>query len=228
MTVGEIREGLMARRDLEYQAFHSRLMPELPSETVLGVRVPVLRAWAKQLWKEETLDEFMADLPHRYYEENCLHAFLIEQIRDFPECMAETERFLPYINNWATCDMFAPKVFRRYPEELLSACRRWLRSDHPYTVRYGLVTLMKHFLGERFTPEILELAALDRQEYYVNMAVAWLFAEALAKQYDAALPYLTGHRLPVWTHNKAIQKAVESRRIPQETKAYLKTLKRKE
>lgn len=218
----------MARRDLEYQAFHSRLVPELPPETVLGVRVPVLRSWAKQLWNEENLDKFLADLPHQYYEENCLHAFLIEQIRDFSDCMAETERFLPYVNNWATCDMFAPKVFRRYPERMLPACRRWLRSEHLYTVRYGLVTMMKQFLGERFTPEILELAALDCQEYYVNMAVAWLFAEALAKQYDAALPYLTAHRLPVWTHNKAIQKAVESRRIPPETKAYLKTLKRKE
>ena len=228
MTVDDIRTGLFARQDTGYRDFHSRLVPELDKDTLIGVRTPALRSYAKELSKTD-MSGFLADLPHRYYEENCLHAFLIEQIRDFDACMAETERFLPYIDNWATCDMFAPKVFRKHPEEMFAACRRWLMSGHTYTVRYAPDVLMKQFMDEKFTPEVLDLAAGSCcQEYYVNMAVAWLFAEALAKQYDATLPYLAEHRLSPWVHNKAIQKAVESRKIPPETKAYLKTLKRKE
>ncbi len=222
----EIRTGLMERQDLQYREFHSRLMPTVEKERVIGVRVPQLRAYAKQLKNEPELSEFLTDLPHTYYEENCLHGFLIEQIKDYPTCMAETERFLPYVDNWAVCDLFAPKVFRKHPEEVLGKCRTWVQSGETYTVRYGLVTLLRQFLDEHFTPEILELAVISSEDYYVNMAAAWLFAEALVKQYDAALPYLQEHRLTLWTHNKAIQKAVESHRIAPETKAYLKTLKR--
>lgn len=225
MTVDAIRTGLLERQDLGYREFHSRLVPELDKDTIIGVRTPVLRAYAKELCQSD-VSGFLRDLPHRYYEENCLHAFLIEQIRDFEVCLAETERFLPYLDNWATCDMFAPKVFRKHPEELLEACRRWLQSGRTYTVRYALDILMKHFLGDQFTPEILRLAAeACCEEYYVNMAVAWLFAEALARQYESALPYLTERRLSPWVHHKTIQKAVESRKIPAETKQYLKTLK---
>lgn len=226
MITEEIRAGLMARQDLQYRQFHSRLMPTVETDRVIGVRVPQLRAYAKQLKNEPELSDFLADLPHEYYEENCLHGFLIEQIKDYPTCMAETERFLPYVDNWAVCDLFAPKVFRKHPEEVLEKCRMWVQSGETYTVRYGLVTLLRQFLDEHFTPEILELAVISSEDYYVNMAAAWLFAEALVKQYDAALPYLQEHRLTIWTHNKAIQKAVESRRIAPETKAYLKTLKR--
>lgn len=226
MISEEIRAGLMARQDLQYRQFHSRLMPTVEKERVIGVRVPQLRAYAKQLKNEPELSEFLADLPHEYYEENCLHGFLIEQIKDYPTCMAETERFLPYVDNWAVCDLFVPKVFRKHPEEVLEKCREWVQSGETYTVRYGLVTLLRQFLDEHFTPEILELAVISSEDYYVNMAVAWLFAEALVKQYDATLPYLQTHRLTLWTHNKAIQKAVESHRIAPETKAYLKTLKR--
>lgn len=226
MITEEIRAGLMARQDLQYRQFHSRLMPTVEKDRVIGVRVPQLRAYAKQLKNELELSEFLADLPHTYYEENCLHGFLIEQIKDYPTCMAETERFLPYVDNWAVCDLFAPKVFRKHPEEVLKKCRTWVQSGETYTVRYGLVTLLRQFLDEHFTPEILELAVISSEDYYVNMAAAWLFAEALVKQYDAALPYLQEHRLTLWTHNKAIQKAVESHRIAPETKAYLKTLKR--
>ena len=226
MITEKIRAGLMARQDLQYRQFHSRLMPTVEKERVIGVRVPQLRAYAKQLKNEPELSEFLADLPHTYYEENCLHGFLIEQIKDYPTCMAETERFLPYVDNWAVCDLFAPKVFRKHPEEVLEKCRTWVQSGETYTVRYGLVTLLRQFLDEQFTPEILELAVISSEDYYVNMAAAWLFAEALVKQYDAVLPYLQEHRLTLWTHNKAIQKAVESRRIAPETKAYLKTLKR--
>lgn len=226
MITEKIRAGLMARQDLQYRQFHSRLMPTVEKERVIGVRVPQLRAYAKQLKNEPELSEFLTDLPHEYYEENCLHGFLIEQIKDYLTCMAETERFLPYVDNWAVCDLFAPKVFRKHPEEVLEKCRTWVQSGETYTVRYGLVTLLRQFLDEHFTPEILELAVIPSEDYYVNMAAAWLFAEALVKQYDAALPYLQEHRLTIWTHNKAIQKAVESRRIAPETKAYLKTLKR--
>lgn len=228
MTVEDIRAGLFARQDPDYREFHSKLVPTLDKETIVGVRTPVLRAYAKELGAEAAAD-FLAVLPHIYYEENCLHAFLIERIKEFDRCMAETERFLPYIDNWATCDMFSPKVFKKHRREVYGACLRWLKSDHVYTVRYGIVTLMSGFLDEEFRPELLErVAALQSEEYYINMARAWLFAEALAKQYDAALPYLLEHRMDIWTHNKAIQKAVESRRIDPETKAYLKTLKRKE
>ena len=226
MITEKIRAGLMARQDLQYRQFHSRLMPTVEKERVIGVRVPQLRAYAKQLKNEPELSEFLTDLPHEYYEENCLHGFLIEQIKDYLTCMAETERFLPYVDNWAVCDLFAPKVFRKHPEEVLEKCRTWVQSGETYTVRYGLVTLLRQFLDEHFTPEILELAVIPSEDYYVNMAAAWLFAEALVKQYDAALPYLQEHRLTIWTHNKAIQKAVESRRIAPETKDYLKTLKR--
>lgn len=227
MTTEEIREGLFARQDLGYRDFHSKLVPDLDKNIIIGVRTPVLRAYAKELAKSDP-EVFLSDLPHRYYEENCLHAFLLEQIKEFECCMTETERFLPYIDNWATCDMFAPKVFKKHPEETYAACLRWLTSEHTYTVRYGVVTLMKYFLDDAFRSEVLEhIAAVRSEEYYINMAVAWFFAEALSKQYDAALPYIQNHCLDTWTHNKAIQKAVESRRISPETKAYLKTLKRK-
>lgn len=228
MTAEDIRAGLFTRQDLGYRDFHSKLVPTLEKDTVIGVRTPDLRTYAKELAKED-VSLFLADLPHKYYDENSLHAFLIEQIKDFDQCMVELERFLPYIDNWATCDLFSPKVFKKHPEEVYAACLRWLSSAHTYTVRYGIVTLMKWFLDDDFRPELLEkVAALRTEEYYINMARAWLFAEALAKQYDAVLPYLLDHRLDTWTHNKAIQKAVESRRIPDDTKAYLKTLKRKE
>ena len=228
MTAEDIRAGLFARQDTGYRDFHSKLVPTLDKDAIIGIRTPVLRAYAKELAKQD-VSAFLEDLPHRYYDENCLHAFLIEQIKDFDQCMAALERFLPYIDNWATCDLLAPKVFKKHPDAVYAACLRWLESDYTYTVRFGVVTLMKWFLDDDFRPELLEkAAALRTEEYYINMAVAWLFAEALAKQYDAALPYLLDHRLDTWTHNKAIQKAVESRRISDETKAYLKTLKRKE
>lgn len=227
MTAEDIRAGLLARQDTGYRDFHRKLVPTLDKDTIIGIRTPILRAYARELAKQD-VSAFLADLPHRYYDENCLHAFLIEQIKDFDQCMAALERFLPYIDNWATCDLLAPKVFKKHPDAVYAACLRWMDSERVYTVRFGIVTLMKWFLDADFRPELLEkAAALRTEEYYINMAVAWLFAEALAKQYDAALPYLLENRLDTWTHNKAIQKAVESRRISDETKVYLKTLKRK-
>ena len=221
-----IRARLFALQDEGYRAFHSRLMPTVPLETVIGVRVPALRRLAKQLAGTPQAEAFLQELPHIYYEENNLHAFLLESIRDYDAALAATEKFLPYIDNWATCDSFCPKVFAKHKEELLPVLRRWMASDHPYTVRYGMEMLMRYYLDEDFRPEHLAwAAAVHSGEYYINMMRAWYFATALAKQPEAALPWLTARRLDVWTHNKTIQKAVESSRIPAETKAFLRTLR---
>lgn len=221
-----IRARLFALQDEGYRAFHSRLMPTVPLETVIGVRVPALRRLAKQLAGTPQAEAFLQELPHTYYEENNLHAFLLESIRDYDAALAATEKFLSYIDNWATCDSFCPKVFAKHKEELLPVLRRWMASDHPYTVRYGMEMLMRYYLDEDFRPEHLAwAAAVHSGEYYINMMRAWYFATALAKQPEAALPWLTERRLDVWTHNKTLQKAVESSRIPAETKAFLRTLR---
>lgn len=221
-----ISEELFALQDTEYQVFQSKLMPTIPPETVIGVRTPLLRKWAKELAGTPQAESFLHDLPHRYYEENNLHAFLIEQIRDYDTALAETERFLPYINNWATCDCFCPKVFAKHKAELLIPLRRWLGSDQTYTVRYAMGMLMRYYLDEDFQPEYLAwVAGVHSEEYYLNMMRAWYFATALAKQPDAALPWLTDRRLDVWTHNKTIQKAAESYRIPPEMKQQLRELR---
>lgn len=221
-----ISEELFALQDTEYQTFQSKLMPTIPPETVIGVRTPLLRKRAKELAGTPQAEHFLQSLPHRYYEENNLHAFLIEQIRDYDTALAETERFLPYINNWATCDCFCPKVFAKHKEELLIPLRRWLGSDQTYTVRYAMGMLMRYYLDEDFQPEYLAwVAGVHSEEYYLNMMRAWYFATALAKQPDAALPWLTDRRLDVWTHNKTIQKAAESYRISPEMKQQLRELR---
>ena len=221
-----ISEELFALQDTEYQTFQSKLMPTIPPETVIGVRTPLLRKLAKELAGTPQAESFLHDLPHHYYEENNLHAFLIEKIRDYDTALAETERFLPYINNWATCDCFCPKVFAKHKAELLISIRRWLDSDQIYTVRYAMGMLMRYYLDEDFQPEYLAwVAGVHSKEYYLNMMRAWYFATALAKQPDAAFPWLTEQRLDVWTHNKTIQKAVESYRIPPEMKQQLRELR---
>ena len=221
-----ISEELFALQDTEYQVFQSKLMPTIPPETVIGVRTPLLRKRAKELAGTPQAEHFLQSLPHRYYEENNLHAFLIEKIRDYDTALAETERFLPYINNWATCDCFCPKVFAKHKEELLISIRRWLGSDQTYTVRYAMGMLMRYYLDEDFQPEYLPwVAGVHSEEYYLNMMRAWYFATALAKQPDAALPWLTDRRLDVWTHNKTIQKAAESYRISPEMKQQLRELR---
>ena len=224
--VQQIQKQLFALQDKSYQAFQSKLMPTLPAEKVIGVRTPVLRKLAKQLVGTPQAEAFLRSLPHEYYEENNLHAFLLENIRDYDTALAETEKFLPYINNWATCDCFCPKVFAKRKTELLVPIRRWLDSGEVYTVRYGMEMLMRYYLDDAFRPEYLEWVADVRStEYYINMMRAWYFATALAKQPDAALPWLTEKRLDVWTHNKTIQKAVESYRIPDEMKRLLRGLR---
>lgn len=222
----EIQARLFEMQDLEYRDFHGALMPTVDKNTIIGVRTPMLRKFAKELAKRPDIGEFLEKLPHTYYEENNLHGFLIEHIRDYAKCLAETEKFLPYVDNWATCDLMAPKVFARHKARLLEPIKGWIASRETYTIRFGVGMLMRFYLDEEFSPEYAEMvAAIRSEEYYVNMMIAWYFATALAKQYEAVLPYLQERRLSVWTHNKAIQKARESYRITPEQKEYLNTLK---
>lgn len=223
-----IKQQLFSMQDTEYKAFHSRLMPTISPETIIGVRTPALRKFAKEMAKYDEIDKFMKKLPHEYYEENNLHGFLVEEIKDFDRCLAEVDQFLPYVNNWATCDMMRPKVFRKNPQALLPKVKEWMASGETYMVRYGIGMLMTYFLDEHFNVQYAKaVAAVESEEYYVKMMVAWYFATALAKQWDAIIPFVEEERLELWTHNKTIQKAVESYRITPEQKSYLRTLKRK-
>ena len=222
-----IQPCLFALRDEKNAAFVAKLIPNIPPETILGVRTPALRKLAKELWKSGDPAPFMAALPHAYFEENGLHAFFLEQIKDFDECLAGVERFLPWVDNWATCDSMSPPVFRKHREALLPHIRRWLASGQTYTVRYGVKLLMDHFLDGDFRPEYLQMVSvIESKEYYVNMMRAWYYATALAKQWESTLPYLQEGRLDAWTHNKTIQKAVESYRISPEQKQLLRGLRR--
>lgn len=224
----EIQQQLFALRDEKYAQFQAKLLPTLPPERIIGVRTPALRAYAKQLARGPEAAAFLAGLPHAYFDENQLHAFLLGEEQDFAACLARLEEFLPYLDNWATCDQCSPRCFKKHKAQLVPQIQRWLASGQTYTVRFGIGMLLQHFLDEDFAPEYLDwVAALRSEEYYVNMEIAWYFATALAKQPAATLPYLEQQRLALWPHNKAIQKAVESYRIPPEQKAYLRTLKRK-
>lgn len=221
-----IRERLLKMQDIKYKEFHQKLMPTIPSDRVIGIQIPKLRAYAKEIAGSKEAEKFLKELPHEYYEENNLHAFLIERYSGYQQCIEAVEEFLPYVDNWATCDSLRPKVFKKNKEKLMVQIEQWLVSEHPYTVRFGIEALMVFYLDEDFKEEYPEkVAAVSSEEYYVKMMVAWYFATALAKQYDATVPYLQQQRLEPWTHNKAIQKAIESRRISPEEKAYLKTLK---
>ena len=226
MLTDEIRDRLFAMRDEKYGEFQSKLIPTAAGEAFIGVRTPDLRKYAKKLVKRDDMQQFLDDLPHQYFDENQLHAFILSEMKDYDRCMAEVCRFLPYVENWATCDQMSPKVFKKHRPELLEYIKEWLKSDHTYTVRFAVGMLMEHFLDEDFDPAYPEMAARIRSdEYYINMMTAWYFATALAKQYETVLPYLENRRLDPWTHNKTIQKAAESCRITDEQKAYLKELK---
>lgn len=222
----EIISRLLSLRDPDNAAFQQKLTPGLDAEVFLGVRVPLLRKLAAELTKNGLREPFLDELPHFYYEENLLHSILLSREKDFRVCMERIEAFLPYIDNWAVCDTLRPKVFARHRAELLPAVKAWIRSSEAYTVRFGLDTLMSEYLDEDFSPELPELAAsVESEEYYVRMMVAWYFATALAKQWDAVIPYLEQHRLCQWTHRKTIQKATESFRITEEQKSYLRSLR---
>ena len=224
--IRKIQAGLFELQDTEYRDFHAGLMPTVDKEKVIGVRTPVLRKYAGELSGQPEAQEFLKTLPHTYYEENNLHGFLLEKIKDYDTCMGEMKKFLPYIDNWATCDGVAPKVFGRHKEELIKEIPGWLESGQTYVIRFGVNMLMRFFLDGDFKPEYAEkVAAIRSEEYYVKMVIAWYFATALAKQWDAAIPYMEQRRLPDWVHRKTIRKAVESYRITKEQKDYLRTLK---
>lgn len=221
-----IQDRLLALQDQTYGDFQSKLLPGISRDRVIGIRMPAMRKLAKEFAKEEEADRFLRQLPHTYYDENVLHALLLMEIKNYEECMKAVEAFLPYIDNWAVCDCLSPKVFQKHKKELLEKIRIWITSGHSYTCRFGMGMLMRWFLDEDFKPEYLRLPASVRSdEYYVNMMTAWFFATALAKQWDATIPYFEKPHLDRWTHNKAIQKARESYRITPQQKEYLKTLK---
>lgn len=224
--MNQLQTQLFELQDLKYRDFQSNLMPGIDKNQVIGVRMPVLRKFEKQFVKTEEAKGFIRELPHQYYEENNLHMMMISQIKDYEQCLSEIERFLPYVNNWATCDMMVPKCFQKHKEELLPVIKKWIASGQTYTIRYGIGILMGIYLDEDFNPEYLELAAnVKSEEYYVNMMIAWYLATALAKQWDAVIPYLEKRKLSPWVHKKTIQKAVESNRVTDEQKTYLKSLR---
>ena len=226
MILNDIRDELFKMQDMDYRDFNSKLIPTVDKESMIGIRTPELRKYAKQLGKSSEVKEFLQALPHKYFDENQLHAFIISEIKDFKNCIAEINRFLPYIDNWATCDQLSPKIFKKHHSELFAYIKDWLKSDKVYTLRFGIGMLMEHFLDENFDiiyPETVSKIRSD--EYYVNMMIAWYFATALAKQYESILPFIENMSLDIWTHNKAIQKALESYRISTEQKTYLRELK---
>ena len=213
-------------QDMAYRDFSSNLMPGIDKNTIIGIRTPQLRKFAKQLAQTEEAEQFLRQLPHQYYEENNLHMMLVAQIKDYENCLAEVERFLPYIDNWATCDLPVPKCFEKYKKELITVIPKWISTEKTYIVRYGIGLLMRFYLDEDFDPAYLELVtAVRSEEYYVNMMIAWYLATALAKQWEETIPYLEERRLPEWVHKKTIQKAVESYRITKEQKEYLRSLR---
>ena len=221
-----IYERLIACSDEQYKEFQSKLVPNIPKETVLGVRTPDMRRIAKEIRGTEEAEGFLAELPHKFYEENLVHFFLIAMIKDFDQCVQAVETFLPYVDCWPVCDQSTPKVFAKNHEKLLPLIRKWIGSDHVYTVRFGIRMLMNEFLGDDFKPEYLAwVAGVPGEDYYIRMMVAWYFATALAKQYDESVVYIEKRRLEPWTHKKAIQKAVESYRVTEAHKEYLKMLR---
>ena len=222
----EITKRLFELQDEKYADFQAKLTPGIPRESFIGVRVPQVRTLAKSYYKDSESADFLQDLPHQYYDENMLHGLVLSEMKDFEACVKAVDAFLPYVDNWAVCDIMSPKVFRKHKEELLSVIKRWVASDQVYTCRFGIEMLMSHYLDQDYKPEYLEIvAAVRSEEYYVNMMIAWFFATALAKQWDTVIPYIEEKRLEPWVHNKTIQKARESYRITPEQKEYLKGLK---
>ena len=222
----DILEKLYSMQDENYALFQAKLTPNIPPEKFIGVRVPECRRLAKSLSKENDISAFLDSLPHSYYDENILHALLISEIKDYYKCIYELERFLPYVDNWAVCDIISPKPFKKHKNTLIVKIKEWSASNHTYTCRFGLRMLMSHFLDEDFKPEYLDIpASINSDEYYINMMKAWFFATALAKQWETTLPYVQERKLDEWTHKKTIQKATESYRITKEQKDLLKTLR---
>lgn len=228
MITGDILSELKKLQDKGYRKMQITTIPSVKAESIIGVRTPALRALAKELSKRDDISIFLEDLPHKFFEENQLHAFILSGMKDAEECIKLVDKFLPYVDNWATCDQMSPKIFKKHKDLLLEYVNEWIKSDKTYVKRFAIGMLMEHFLDEDFkTSYLTKVSRIRSDEYYINMMTAWYFATALAKQYDAALPYIEKQKLDKWTHNKTIQKAVESYRITPEQKEYLKTLRRK-
>ena len=221
-----IYEKLIEVQDDTYREFQAKLVPNIPPETILGIRTPQMRKIAGELFKSPDRDDFLNDLPHRYYEENLIHFFILALMKDFDECVRAVETFLPYVDSWPVSDQATPKSFKKNHQKLLPHIEKWIASEHVYTARFGIRMLMNEFLGEDFKKDYLELVAGKKgDDYYLKMMIAWYFATALAKRYDESIPYIEEHRLDEWTHKKAIQKAIESRRVTEEHKQYLKSFR---
>ena len=223
-----IEKALFNLQDKDYRLIQVKTITNINPDTIIGVRTPELRKLAKELYKSNNYEEFINDLPHKYFEENQLHAFIISEIKDYDKCLYEFKKFLPYVDNWATCDQSTPKAFSKNRDKLINEIRKWIRSKETYTIRFGISMLMRNYLDDNFKEEYLELVSkIKSDEYYVNMMIAWYFATALAKQYDSTIKYIENNKLDIWVHNKTIQKAVESYRVTDEHKDYLRSLKRK-
>ena len=224
----KIQKELFSLQDKKYMKFLSKLTPNVSEDTIIGVRIPEIRKLAKKLVKNDEYEDFLKELPHKYYDENLLHGAIISENKDFENCIELLNSFLPFVDNWAVCDTISPKIFKKHKKELIEKIKEWSQSDKTYTCRFGVEMLMTHFLDEDFKKEYLEMVAnIHSEEYYVKMVIAWFFATALTKQWDYAVIYLENNRLDVWVHNKTIQKARESLRILEDKKRYLKGLKRK-
>ncbi len=222
-----IKEKLFKLQDKKYQEMQFKIIPNIEPNTIIGVRTPELRSLAKELIKED-YKSFLNNLPHQYFDENQLHAFIISEIKDYNECITYLNKFLPYVNNWATCDQLSPKIFKKNTDKLLDQIKIWISSKETYTIRFGIGTLMQYYLDDKFNKEYLKLVSnIKSEEYYINMMIAWYFATALAKKYKETIPYIEKNKLDIWVHNKTIQKAIESYRITPEQKEYLKGLKRR-
>ena len=222
----EIKNHLYELKETDYKEFMAKLIPTVDPGTVLGIRTPALRNYAKELAKRDDIDEFLHSLPHELFDENQLHAFILSELKDYDRCIKEVDNFLSYVDNWATCDQLSPKAFKKNKKELLVSIKTWLKSKDTYTIRFAIGMLMQYFLDDEFDETYPKtVAKIKSDEYYINMMIAWYFATALAKQYDAILPYIEKNVLDKWTHNKTIQKAIESYRITDEQKEYLKSLK---
>ena len=222
----ELQRSLFELQDLKYRDFQSKLLPKTEKVKIIGVRTPILRKFAKEFAQTKEAQKFLQELPHQYYEENNLHLMLVTQIRDYKKCLKEVTQFLPYIDNWATCDLPLPKCFEKHKAELIVDVKNWIASNDTYTIRYGIGVLLRLYLDEEFKDEYPKLvSAVISDEYYVNMMIAWYFATALAKQWEAVIGYLKDRKLPEWVHRKTIQKAIESNRITEEQKAELRGLR---
>lgn len=221
-----IIDELFKLQDKKYREFQSKLIPNINKDSIIGVRTPLLRQLSKKIIKENNYSDFLNDLPHKYFDENQIHAFIISEIKDYDECLFEFNKFLPYIDNWATCDQSSPKIFLKNSDKLINEIKRWIKSKDTYTIRFGIGMLMRIYLDDNFKPEYLKMVSnIKSDEYYVNMMIAWFFATALAKQYDSTIEYIKNYKLDKWVHNKIIQKSIESYRISKEKKEYLKKYK---